>query len=135
MRPVFFNKNKIKKMDIQKILADHKDWLNNSSAGARADLSEANLWGAKKVFSFGPVPSSGRICVAVWHGDAGWMVQSGCFWGNLNELEAEVKTNTTALYILRTSPFCGRTNRHNMGSLLICAVILGAIIYENEFKK
>jgi hypothetical protein len=70
-----------------------------------ADLSEANLYGAnlyganlcgsdfrgaKGIMQFGPMPTSGRIIYAVRH-DSGWMVQAGCFWGNLDELEADVK--------------------------------------------
>jgi len=55
-----------------------------------SNLSEADLYGAKGIMQFGPMPTSGRIIYAVRH-DSGWMVQAGCFWGNLDELEADVK--------------------------------------------
>ncbi|NJO28550.1 MAG: hypothetical protein HC874_14170 [Richelia sp. SL_2_1] len=50
----------------------------------------ANLEGAKGVYQFGPMPTSGRLCVAVWHNDH-WMVKAGCFWGTIDELEERVK--------------------------------------------
>ena len=55
-----------------------------------ANLYGANLYGAKGIMQFGPMPTSGRIIYAVRH-DSGWMVQAGCFWGTLDELEAAVK--------------------------------------------
>ena len=54
-----------------------------------ANLSGANLSGAENVYQFGPMPTSGRICTAAWH-ESGWMVQAGCFWGTLDELEKAV---------------------------------------------
>jgi hypothetical protein len=57
-----------------------------------ANLSRAYLSGAKKIMQFGPMPTSGRIVYAVRH-DSGWMVQAGCFWGTLEELEAKVKAS------------------------------------------
>ena len=57
-----------------------------------ADLRGANLRGAKYILSFGPVPTSGRMIYAVWHGDR-WIVQAGCFWGELDLLEVKVKAS------------------------------------------
>jgi hypothetical protein len=54
-----------------------------------ADLQRADLRGADHIKSFGPMPTSGRMVYAVKH-DSGWMVQAGCFWGTLDELEAKV---------------------------------------------
>jgi hypothetical protein len=56
------------------------------------NLREADLSGSKNIMQFGPMPTSGRIIYAVRH-DSGWMLQAGCFWGSLEELEAEVKAN------------------------------------------
>jgi hypothetical protein len=55
-----------------------------------ANLCGSDLRGAKGIMQFGPMPTSGRIIYAVRH-DSGWMVQAGCFWGNLDELETAVK--------------------------------------------
>jgi len=55
-----------------------------------ADLSGANLSGSEGIFSFGPMPTSGRICYAIWHYDH-WMIQAGCFWGNTSELLMKVR--------------------------------------------
>ena len=55
-----------------------------------ADLRGANLTRAESIMQFGPMPTSGRIIYAVRH-NSGWMVQAGCFWGTLDELEAQVK--------------------------------------------
>lgn len=57
---------------------------------SKADLSGANLSGAKKIMAFGPMPTIGRIIYAVRH-DSGWMVQAGCFWGDIDKLESKVK--------------------------------------------
>jgi hypothetical protein len=38
------------------------------------------------------MPTSGRIVHCVWH-KTGWMIQAGCFSGNLDELETAVKNN------------------------------------------
>jgi hypothetical protein len=55
-----------------------------------ANLRGADLSRAKGLYIFGPMPTSNRICIAVWHENK-WMVQAGCFWGDLKELEAAVK--------------------------------------------
>jgi hypothetical protein len=55
-----------------------------------SDLSGSNLTEAEGIMQFGPMPTSGRIIYAVRH-DSGWMMQAGCFWGTLDELEAAVK--------------------------------------------
>ena len=56
-----------------------------------ADLLGADLLGAENIFQFGPMPTSGRIVTANWHGEKGWIVYAGCFTGNPDELEAAVK--------------------------------------------
>ena len=81
--------------ELKQILEDHKAWIADSSKGKRADLRDANLYGAylhganlygaylsgaEGITSFGPVGNCGRIGYAVKH-DAGPMVQLGCFWG------------------------------------------------------
>ena len=64
-----------------------------------ADLEGARLEGAKNIYTFGPMPTSGRICIAVWH-ESGWMVQAGCFWGSLDELEKKVQaTHNCPVYL------------------------------------
>ena len=56
-----------------------------------ANLTGAYLSGAKNIYTFGPMQTSKRICHAVWHGEEkGWLVQAGCFWGSLDELEKVV---------------------------------------------
>jgi hypothetical protein len=55
-----------------------------------SDLSGADMREAKGIMKFGPMPTSGRMIYAVRH-DSGWMVQAGCFWGTLDELESAVK--------------------------------------------
>jgi hypothetical protein len=57
---------------------------------SRANLYRADLCGADGLYIFGPMPTSKRICIAVWHENK-WMVHAGCFWGDLKELEAAVK--------------------------------------------
>ena len=59
-----------------------------------ADLSWADLFGAdlrraKNIYAFGPMPTSGRIIYAIRH-DAGFIIQAGCFWGNLTALKKAV---------------------------------------------
>ena len=56
----------------------------------RADLTRANLYGADGIFQFGPMPTSGRIIYAVRHDNA-VMINSGCFWGTVQELREKVK--------------------------------------------
>ena len=100
------------KEQLQEKLSLHKKWLNNEDGGQRADLRGAylqgadlrgadlqganlrgaNLRGANHIKLFGPMPTSGRMVYAVRH-DSGWMVQAGCFWGTLDELEAKVKAS------------------------------------------
>ena len=55
-----------------------------------AYLSGADLSGATGIYQFGPMPTSKRICIAVWN-KGHWMVQARCFWGSLDELEKKVK--------------------------------------------
>jgi len=94
------------------ILKEHKNWLKDKKSGKRAvfmyhDLTDAvftgadlsnvdfnniNLNNAQNIFQFGPMPTSGRIIYAVRH-DSGFMVQAGCFWGNLEELKKEVENS------------------------------------------
>jgi hypothetical protein len=110
----------MKKEELQSVLDLHAKWVNSEEGGVRADLSRANLRGADLsgrdfigtnlsgadlsgaslyganlvgamgIMSFGPMPTSGRMIYAVWH-DTHWMVQAGCFWGTLDELEFKVK--------------------------------------------
>lgn len=49
----------------------------------RADLTRADLNGAVGVVRVGPLPVSGRDAILVDHGEAGVMVQVGCWWGSL----------------------------------------------------
>jgi uncharacterized protein YjbI with pentapeptide repeats len=66
---------------------------------SRADLSGANLYGAKYIYQFGPMPTSGRIIYAVKH-ETKFMVNAGCFWGTLDELEEKVKkTHNCTMYL------------------------------------
>ena len=54
-----------------------------------ADFYGAKLWGAKGIYQFGPMPTSERVCYAVWHSDH-WRIQAGCFWGTVDELKERV---------------------------------------------
>ena len=108
--------------ELKEILRLHKLWASGEEGGVRADLRGADLrgadlegadlrWchfrganlngadlreakfrGAKNIMQFGPMPTSGRIVYGVRH-DSGWMVQAGCFWGTVDELEAKVKAS------------------------------------------
>ena len=98
--------------EIKHTLELHGQWLRGERGGVRADLSGAHLYGvnlyganlrganlrgahlrgAESIMQFGPMPTSGRIVYAVRH-DSGWMVQAGCFWGTVDELEAKVKAS------------------------------------------
>jgi hypothetical protein len=107
----------MKKEELQNVLDIHAKWINSDAGGVCANLRGANLYradlrganlrgadlygadlygadlrGAKGIMSFGPMPTSGRMIYVVWH-DTHWMVQAGCFWGTLDELEAKVKAN------------------------------------------
>lgn len=66
-----------------------------------SDLSGCYLTGCSNILSYGPMPTSGRIIYAIWHGaETGWMVQAGCFWGNLDVLEKRVKeTHNCPVYL------------------------------------
>ena len=95
---------------IKKTLEFHAEWLNDSQKGeranltgadltranltganlTRADLYGADLYGAEGIFQFGPMPTSGRIIYAVRHDNA-VMINSGCFWGTVQELREKVK--------------------------------------------
>lgn len=82
---------------LKRVLELHDKWVKGEEVGVRADLSEANLSGAnlrwaKNITSFGPMPTSGRMVYAVRY-DIGWMVQSGCFWVDLDKLESRVKSS------------------------------------------
>ena len=55
-----------------------------------ADLRGADLYRAKSYYSFVAYDTSKRIVHCVRHEDT-WMVQAGCFWGTLEELETRVK--------------------------------------------
>ena len=87
-------------IDIKKTLELHAAWRLGDEGGERADLSGANLSGAnlyganlsgaKDAFQFGPMPTSGRICVSVRHPE-GWKVKAGCFFDYLPVLEKRVK--------------------------------------------
>jgi hypothetical protein len=57
---------------------------------SECNLSGCDLRGAQGIMQFGPMPTSGRMIYAVRH-DSGWMVQAGCFWGTLDELETAVQ--------------------------------------------
>ena len=85
---------------IKKKLELHAAWIRGEESGECADLSGANLSGAnlsganlseaKDAFQFGPMPTSGRICVAIRHPE-GWKVKAGCFFDYLPVLEKRVK--------------------------------------------
>lgn len=75
---------------IKKKLELHAAWIRGEESGECADLSGANLSGAKDAFQFGPMPTSGRICVSVRHPE-GWKVKAGCFFDYLPVLEKRVK--------------------------------------------
>ena len=91
-------------MDLKDILRLHNLWLKDNLEGKRADLSGANLNGAdlngaKSYYSFTAYDTSKRIVHCIKNQDT-WMVQAGCFWGTLDELEAEVKsTHNSKVYL------------------------------------
>ncbi len=53
-----------------------------------ADLSSADLSGAEGIIIF--QKPNGRICIAVEH-ENGYMIQAGCFWGDLVQFEVACK--------------------------------------------
>ena len=64
-----------------------------------ANLRFANLSGAKSYYSFTAYGTSKRIVHCIKNQDT-WMVQAGCFWGTLDELEAKVKsTHNSKVYL------------------------------------
>ena len=69
-----------------------------------ADLSGANLNGADlnyavDYYSFIAYDTSKRVVHCVKHKTT-WMVQAGCFWGTLEELETKVrKTHNSKVYL------------------------------------
>jgi uncharacterized protein YjbI with pentapeptide repeats len=66
---------------------------------SRANLRGAYLRGAKSIYQFGPMPTSGRIIYSVKH-ETKFMVNAGCFWGTLDELEEKVKkTHNCTMYL------------------------------------
>ena len=76
-------------------------WADLRGADLRgANLCEANFHRARNIIQFGPMPTSGRIVYGVRH-DSGWMVQAGCFWGTVDELEAKVKASHNCPSYLR----------------------------------
>lgn len=73
-----------------------------------------DFFGAKGIRVFGPMPTSGRMITSIWHDRkeyTGWMVSAGCFWGNLDDLEAEVEANhgcsfyLSIIKLLRENPY------------------------------
>ena len=75
--------------DLPTILANHQKWLGGDASNVKAnlsgaDLTEANLAGAKGIVSFGPVGQGGRIGYAV-AGPDGPRVYLGCFSGSRDE--------------------------------------------------
>ena len=67
-------------------------WADSSGADlSGANLSGADLSWAKGIAVFGPIPTSGRLIYAV-SGDT-VMVQAGCFWGNLADVQAKIEAD------------------------------------------
>jgi hypothetical protein len=56
-----------------------------------ADLRRASLYRAKGILQFGPMPTSGRMIYFNRH-ESAIMVQAGCFWGTIDQLEQAVKS-------------------------------------------
>ena len=64
-----------------------------------ADLSYADLKGIRNYYSFVAYDTSKRLVHCVKH-DTTWMVQAGCFWGTLEELEIKVlDTHKSSVYL------------------------------------
>ena len=64
-----------------------------------ANLRDADLKDAKSYYSFTAYGTSKRIVHCIKNQDT-WMVQAGCFWGTLDELEAKVKsTHNSKVYL------------------------------------
>jgi len=65
-----------------------------------ADLRCANLRRANNVYQFIAYDTSKRLVYCVKQHDDSWMVQAGCFWGTLEELETKVKeTHNSKVYL------------------------------------
>lgn len=87
------------KKELDEVVAKHGKYTRNEEGGEKADLREANLYGAdlsraylsraKGVYSFGPMGQEGRIGYALWTAD-GVMFALGCHWGNLKETRAAI---------------------------------------------
>lgn len=92
-------------MNLQEILKKHTLYLGGEEGGEKADLRGAGLRGAdlqkadlqkadlrkaECIHTAGPMPTSGRMVYAVEHKPC-LMVQAGCFWGTLDELEKAVR--------------------------------------------
>ena len=66
---------------------------------SEADLYRASLYGATNYYSFVAYDTSKRLIHCVRHQDT-WMIQAGCFWGTLEELEDKVKrTHSSKVYL------------------------------------
>ena len=64
-----------------------------------ANLYGANLYGADGCYIFTAYDTSKRTVYCIKHKDT-WMIQAGCFWGTLDELEAKVKaTHNSRVYL------------------------------------
>ena len=64
-----------------------------------AILRGANLSEAKSYYSFVAYDTSKRLVHCIKHKDT-WMIHAGCFWGTLEELDAEVKeTHNSKVYL------------------------------------
>ena len=64
-----------------------------------ADLKGAYFEGASNYYSFVAYDKSKRLVHCVKH-DTTWMVQAGCFWGTLEELEEKVLyTKKSSVYL------------------------------------
>lgn len=78
------------------VLQRHAKWLQNEEGGEKADLRDANLWGADlrgaagKILSFGPIGSRQGITY-VTKTERTVHVRCGCFYGTLEEFAAKVE--------------------------------------------
>jgi len=81
-----------------------------------ANLSGANLRGAKGIYSFGPIGETGRTGYAVRH-DNKIMFALGCFWGNLDDACKAIRT------------------KYGVNSLYEKQVVMAAKILESQKDK
>ena len=78
------------------VLQRHAKWLQNEEGGEKADLRDADLWGADlrgaagKILSFGPIGSRQGITY-VTKTERTVHVRCGCFYGTLEEFAAKVE--------------------------------------------